>query len=224
MKAALALLLVLLGVQPLYAESDSSAAVPFMEFFESTSRELDIPVSVVLAIARVESEIKPWTLNVEGQSFRFTSKSEALEKAMEARRDGLSFDVGIMQINSWWLDRYDIPPEAAFDPLANIYLGCWIFKQELVRHKDLRTAIGAYHSPNPLRASRYADQVMKALARGPVNNVSGQPQKTASAARGTKSKPVIAVAPVAASRLLTIEPATFKVGFNLEQSMKVRKK
>ena len=217
MKTALIALLFLLCVQPLYAESDTPH---FMDFFESTAGELDVPLSVVLAIAKVESEIKPWTLNIEGRSYRFASKDEALAKAEDASAAGRSFDVGIMQINRWWLDRYDISLEAAFDPLANIYLGCWIFKQELVRHKNLRAAIGAYHSPDPLRASRYANQVIKALTRGPV----GTQSKSETVARPAPQRAAAGVAPVKARQFIASAPATFKIGSKPDQSMKVRKK
>ena len=216
MKAALSVLLFLLCVQPLYAESDMP---PFMEFFESTAGELDVPLSVVLAIGRVESGLNPWTLNIEGRSYCFVSKGEALGKAAEANVAGRSFDVGIMQINRWWLDRYGISLEAAFDPLANIYLGCWVFKQELVRHKNLRAAIGAYHSPDPLRANRYANQVMKALARGPVI----QP-KAGKVARPAIKQAVAPAAPARSHQPLLSDPATFKIVYKSDHSMKVRKK
>jgi len=217
MKTALAIFLFLLCVQPLYAESD---APPFMEFFESVAGELNVPLSAVLAIGRVESGLTPWTLNIEGRSYRFASKGEALAKAEEANVAGRSFDVGVMQINRWWLDRYEISLEAAFDPLANIYLGCWIFKQEMVRHKNLRAAIGAYHSPDPLRANRYANQVMKALAKGPT----GAQSKPETATRPAPKRAAVVVDPSNSHRLQLSEATTFKVGYHSDQSMKVRKK
>ena len=216
MKTVLAILLFVLCVQPLYAESGTP---PFMEFFETTAAELDVPLSAVLAIARVESGLNPWALNIEGHSYRFTSKVEALAKAEDAYLTGRSFDVGIMQINRWWLDRYGISLQAAFDPLANIYLGCWIFKQELFRHKSLRAAIGAYHSPDPIRANRYADQVMKALANGPIS-----PKAKAVVVAQPSRRKVAVTAQPTSQRLALSKPATFKVGFNHDHSMKVRKK
>lgn len=63
------------------------------------------------------------------------------------------------------------------DPLANIYLGCWILKNEISRHSTLREAIGAYHSPNPVKADRYAVQVLAALNRGPKLTVKTGPKK-----------------------------------------------
>jgi hypothetical protein len=200
--------------RPLYAETDSHSVVPFMGFFESVSRELEVPASVAMAIAKVESGLKPWTLNIEGQSFRFQSKDEAISKAMEAQRSGCSFDVGIMQINRWWLDRYDISLDAAFDPLANIYIGGWILKGELTRHKNLRAAIGAYHSPDPFRANLYAAQVMKALENGSVKPT----PKRSRAKNGTQ--PSVATD---TGRAFPAGPQSLKISYDFDKSMKVSK-
>jgi len=168
MKAVLLSLVIWLTCSPAWGEVVASDLPPVVALFEAPSLELAIPQPLALAIAGVESGLRPWVLNIEGQPFRFDSKEEALAKAREAWAAGQSFDVGLMQVNSWWLQRYDIFLEAALDPLANIYFGGWILKQEIDRHGgDLRAAIGAYHSPNPARASHYADQVMAALTRGP---------------------------------------------------------
>lgn len=140
---------------------------PVLELFEAPALELGVSKDVTVAIAGVESGLSPWVLNIEGQPFRFDSKEKALEKAREAWGAGRSFDLGLMQVNNWWLKRYGVSLEAALDPAANVYFGSWILKQEIDRRGDLRAAAGAYHSPSPARANHYADQVMEALKRGP---------------------------------------------------------
>ena len=137
--------------------------------FDGPCLKFDIPKPVAMAIAKVESGLKPWVLNIDGRGYRFASKEDALAKAEEAWEAGLSFDVGLMQINRWWLMRYNISLEAALDPLANIYFGSWILKEELARHGgDMKAAIGAYHSPTPAKANNYAQVVLNALAKGPI--------------------------------------------------------
>jgi len=86
--------------------------------------------------------------------------------AKQADAEGRSFDSGIMQVNNFWLKKYGIPLEAAFDPLANIYLGSWILKQEIDRHGQTWGAVGAYHSPNEARGGKYAEMVKEALNKG----------------------------------------------------------
>jgi hypothetical protein len=164
---ALALALFILWSNPLAAQITVSELSPVTDIFTAPCLEFNLPKPLALAIARVESGLKPWTLNIEGRSFWFDSKEEALEKAGEAWEAGRSFDLGLMQVNSQWLRRYGITPEAALDPPANIYFGLWILKREINRHGDLRAAIGAYHSPKPERAGHYADLVMAALERRP---------------------------------------------------------
>ena len=167
-KALAVFMLIFFCCIPAGAQVVENGLPPVLELFEEPARELGISKPLALAIAGVESGLSPWVLNIEGQPFRFDSKEEALEKAGQAWAAGQSFDLGLMQVNSQWLRRFGISPEAALDPLANIYFGGWILKQEIDRHGDLRAAIGAYHSPTPARASRYADQVMAALKKGPV--------------------------------------------------------
>ncbi len=144
---------------------------PPANIFASPAYEMGVPEALVRAISAVESGGRPWVLNIEGQSFRFGSKKEALARAEEARADGRSFDVGLMQVNNWWLKKYDISLEAALDPAANVYFGAWILKEELRRHGSLRAVVGAYHSPTASRANRYADQVMAALEGKTLKNL-----------------------------------------------------
>jgi soluble lytic murein transglycosylase-like protein len=167
-------ILTLLCWPPAGPPAEAGIAAPAAEsLFEAPSRHFGLSKSLVMAIAQVESGFHPWALNIEGKPYLFDSKEEVLRKAEEAQAAGRSFDVGLMQVNNWWLNRYGVSLEAALDPLANTFFGGWILYQELTRHRTVREAVGAYHSPDQDRASRYADQVLSALARGPL------PTKTA---------------------------------------------
>ena len=205
--------------QPVMAIADELP--PVVELFAAPCQELGIPCPLTMAIAKVESGLHPWSLNIEGRSFRFTTKAAALAKAKQAYSAGRSFDVGLMQVNSWWLRRYGIPLDAALDPLANIYLGGWILKSEIDRHKTLRAAVGAYHSPNPDKARRYANVVLAALERGPVK---ASPQKTA----GTKKKVTSSTKPAGTPKTYDYSPLKVNQGqtspatYNFTSSMKVR--
>ena len=171
-------------------------------YFEAAAREVDVPPDLTKAIAHVESDDWPWALNVAGRSYFYESKAEAVAAAREAEAAGRSFDVGAMQVNNWWLKRYGISLEAAFDPAANILFGSWILKQELDRAGDTWTAVGRYHSPNASRGQRYANQVRQALERGPVQTKKkpDTAKATADAGKGNSKaeKPHPALAPSAA--------------------------
>lgn len=80
-----------------------------------------------------------------------------------------SYDIGPMQINSWWLGRLDsrgITEDMVLNNLCmNIAVGAWILAQELDRHKDLVTAMAHYHSPTPHLQKRYLGLVVGAIDR-----------------------------------------------------------
>lgn len=159
--------------QPFFAVETEEASQA--SFFEAAAQEVDVPPELTQAIARVESGGTPYALNVEGRGYFFDSKEEALAAASEAQAAGKSFDSGVMQINNWWLKRYDIPLEAVFDPAANILLGSWILRQELDRHGDTWTAVARYHSPNTDRGNQYVARVRRALERGTVKTKKSAP-------------------------------------------------
>jgi hypothetical protein len=77
-------------------------------------------------------------------------------------------DIGVMQINSWWLTHLEpigIDEKALMNPCLNIHVGAWILAQEIARHGLTWTAIGAYHSPTDWRRMDYAAKVHRHLVR-----------------------------------------------------------
>jgi hypothetical protein len=135
------------------------------DIFDGPSSKFNLPKNLLIAISKVESDLKPWALNIEGKSYFFDSRDDALAWAKEAHKSGRSFDLGLMQINSYWLKKFGVSPEAALDPLANIYFGGWVLNQEYQRLGDLKKAIGAYHSPSPDKANNYVRVVLGALEK-----------------------------------------------------------
>jgi len=88
---------------------------------------------LLYSIAHVESSHRPDATNLnEGRAGREPTE-----------------DVGIMQINSWWLPRlaeYGIGRDTLFDPCINIYVGAWILAQSLQLFEDLWEGVGAYNA------------------------------------------------------------------------------
>jgi soluble lytic murein transglycosylase-like protein len=164
---------------------------PLAPMFDEAAKAVDVPAGVTRAIAHVESGGSPWALNIEGRSYVFDSKEEALQTARAAADAGKSFDSGVMQVNSQWLRRYGIPLEAAIDPEANIYLGSWILKQEMQRLGRTWDAVAAYHSPDPARGRKYAELVKAALARGPVARANAFKKPTPSVAAPSTTASVV---------------------------------
>lgn len=81
-----------------------------------------------------------------------------------------SYDLGKMQINSWWiesgrLDRFEITREMLLtDQCLNIHVGAWILKHELIRHKgNYAKALASYHSPTKVHQKAYLERARNIL-------------------------------------------------------------
>lgn len=135
------------------------------DVFDAACARYGVPKSLVLAIAQTESSLSPWTVNIAGKSFHPRSREEALQLIHAAKARRLSHDIGLMQINNWWLDRLGISPETALEPENNVMLGVWILAGEIRRHGYNWKAVGAYHSPTPARQAHYAYAVHKRYAK-----------------------------------------------------------
>jgi soluble lytic murein transglycosylase-like protein len=159
---------------PAWAETGTASPLHtrqelYASFFTLPCAKYKVPKSLALAIARQESGIQPWALNIAGRSYRPKTKAEAVKIAQEALEQGRSFDVGIMQINSYWIKKYDFPLEQLLEPANNIKVGVWILAHEIKRHGLNWTAVAYYHTPvhkNPQRGQHYA-----ALVNGHLKKV-----------------------------------------------------
>jgi len=121
----------------------------------------DAPPALLDAIGIQESGMKPLAVNVAGKDHYPSTKAEAMKIIQEAQETGKSFDVGMYQINSWWMERYGIPPESLLDPAINRQWGMFILSQEIARHGLNWKAVGKYHSPDMERGRRYAWKIYR---------------------------------------------------------------
>ena len=156
---ALLALLALVFLHPNTARAD---------VFTRPARLLGVDPYLAMAVARVESDWHPWCVNIEGKDYRAKSLAEAATIAKRALLQGKSLDVGLMQINSYWLRKWQIPLERVLEPATNVTLGLCILKYEMRRYRSTWKAVGAYHSKNPsknpARQKRYVQKVARALS------------------------------------------------------------
>ena len=110
--------------------SREKALVPL---FEEPCRRFGIPRVLALAIARQESDSRPLLINIQGKDVLPRTPAEALRMAESCLARGLSFDVGLMQINYYWIRRYRIPLRRLFHPRDNIYVACFILAESMRR-------------------------------------------------------------------------------------------
>ena len=114
----------------------------------ATAEENRPPAWLIEAIARQESSLNPLAVNVAGKDYYPTTRQEAETIIAAAQASGKSFDVGLFQINRWWMKRHNIPPASLLDPEVNRTWGVWILEQEIARHGLNWRAVGKYHSPD----------------------------------------------------------------------------
>ncbi len=141
-------------------ERDKKSVSPM---FKQVAEEFALQPEILRAIADHESGYNPWALNVEGKSYYPKSKVEALVIIEKYKKK--SFDVGLMQVNSYWLNKFDLSPSKALDPEENVRLGAWILRYCLDNYGYSWRAVGAYHTGSPkkfpARSKAYAVKVLK---------------------------------------------------------------
>lgn len=119
----------IIGLFPVCLGADT-ADIDASNCWEAAGQRFGVDPWLLYAIAEQESSLNPVAVNVNGH-------------------DGTE-DVGIMQINSWWLaderlGQY-INRQALFDPCTNINVGAWIVAHNFSIYGKTWDAIGAYNA------------------------------------------------------------------------------
>jgi hypothetical protein len=104
-----------------------------------------VNVRLVRGIAQVESGMRPNVVN--------------------ANSNGTT-DIGLMQINSWWLPtlaRYGIHEQDLYDACTNAYIGTWILSKNIRQLGLTWEAVGAYNATSANKRLAYARKVYRAV-------------------------------------------------------------
>lgn len=120
--------------------------------FEDAAHRYGIAAELLHAIAAQESRFEP--------------------TAVGHNADG-SRDIGVMQINTWWLPRlakYGIGEGHLREPCTNVHVGAWILAGNITRYGYTWDAVGAYNAGTATtkeagrRRENYARKVAYQLA------------------------------------------------------------
>lgn len=114
--------------------------------FEHAAQRYQVPEVLLRAIAQQESGGNAHAIN---------------------RNSNGSFDIGLMQINSFWfptLARHGIAPQHLYDPCVSTLVGAWILSQGFARLGYNPQGLGAYNASSPEKREHYARQVLRRVA------------------------------------------------------------
>ena len=134
-----------------------AAALPVHACWEDAAARYQVNSTLLHAIARTESGLNP--------------------RAVGRNRDG-SRDIGLMQINSWWLPtlaRHGIREQDLFDPCTSIHVGAWILAHNVARYGYTWEAVGAYNAASPQLREAYAAKVRTHLASPATSSAPARP-------------------------------------------------
>lgn len=140
--------------------------------FSYFEKKLDIPKDTLHSISLQETKRKhsksnvqlvwPWTVNVKGVGYHFSSRDEAIEFTKKKQSEGItSIDVGCMQINLKYHPEAFASLEQAFSPRRNIAYGAKHLKEKYNSSGNWNKAIGHYHSYNKVHSQKYSDNVSR---------------------------------------------------------------
>lgn len=142
------------------------------EVISRQEAEKGIPQDLLKAMAKVESGISPWAINVRGQSRNFRSKEAAAKYMRELVEDGIfNFSIGCMQLHYASHRRHFTSDEAMLEPENNIAHAAKLIKNLERRYGSIDKAVQFYHSASPVHYNRYKKLVYGTWAkfRGPSN-------------------------------------------------------
>jgi len=135
-----------------------------------SSNKYNIPVELILAIIEVESNFNIYAINIEGQSKYFKNKVDLMREINSISKTNKSFDVGLMQINSWWFEKLGYSYEDGLNVCFNIDLGSYILAYEINKNGYNWNAIGRYHSKNDKRNKQYVLKIYNVLKKNKYIN------------------------------------------------------
>lgn len=195
-------LALLAGSPAMAADALIEGAKQCTQYFPIKERQYGIPVHLLAAISSIETGRYhkglgmalpwPWTINVEGKGYFFSSKAEAIAETNRHLKMGKrSIDIGCMQVNLKHHPTAFANLNDAFDPEKNVDYAARFLKNN---YADLNNswvrAAAAYHSRTPSRGNPYLQKVAGAWQKivtkvqQAQSRVGTQPAQVASANTG----------------------------------------
>ena len=120
-----------------------------------------IPSGLLLALSKVESNMNPNALNIQGRGVVYSSKEEVIKAVKQVLQEGItSIDIGLMQINWHWHGGKFKSLEEMLKPEVNVEYAAKLLCSLYEQHGSWNLAVRYYHSAKPEYYQKYAKKVI----------------------------------------------------------------
>jgi hypothetical protein len=157
-------LVALLITMSLIAFPNVAVLADTVTLLHQAARRYEVPNSLLLAIAYVESKGVLTALNIDGTGVFPMTWEEGQRLVDRHARDNL--DVGLMQVNiPAWSGRLQLSPQTLYQPQVNLPVAAYVLRRCIDDSGgDLWKGVGCYHSPLSSNQRRYVRRVWAAYA------------------------------------------------------------
>jgi hypothetical protein len=132
-----------------------------LEIISNAEKEHNIPKGLLLAVAKTESNLEAYALNISGRSHFFRDKDTALKTIRCALDEGITnIDIGAAQINYKWHGNKFSSIEDMLSPEVNIQYAAKLLAKLKQQHGNWHKAIRIYHSSNLKYHRQYSRRVV----------------------------------------------------------------
>jgi len=139
----------------------AAARHELLEIISNAEKEHNIPKGLLLAVAKTESNLEEYALNISGRSRFFKDKDTALKTIRCALDEGITnIDIGAAQINYKWHGHKFSSIEDMLSPEINIKYAAKLLAKLKQQHGNWHKAIRIYHSSKPKHHRQYSRKVV----------------------------------------------------------------
>jgi hypothetical protein len=141
--------------------SHASTKAEILRLISDVEAEYNIPSGLLSSIAKTESNLEPYALNISGRSMRFQDKDAALQAIHQSLDKGITnIDIGVAQVNYKWHQHNFNNLEDMLLPKSNIKYAAKLLSKLKQEHGDWHKAIRYYHSANPDHYIKYSRKIV----------------------------------------------------------------
>jgi hypothetical protein len=132
-----------------------------LEIISNAEKEHNIPKGLLLAVAKTESNLEAYALNISGRPHFFKDKNIASQTIRRALDEGITnIDIGAAQINYKWHGHKFSSIEDMLSPEVNIHYAAKLLAKLKQQHGNWHKAIRIYHSSNLKYHRQYSRRVV----------------------------------------------------------------